>query len=172
MLRLTLVRHAAAGGSGPDSRLTPVGLEQAERLCDRLRSEPFTAAWCSPQPRARETAERIVASHPGLTVRTHPGLREVDAFSPDAGEADLLRQVAAGTEDWWSAAREDEGHLLVVAHGGPIRLLCCLLLGLPPERHWSFRVDHASVSVVDVAPDLATIVALNDCCHLEGLRAG
>jgi len=55
----------------------------------------------------------------------------------------------------------------VVAHGGPLRVLLCLLLGLPVERHWSFRLDCAGVSVVDCAPGLVTLRLLNDCCHLH-----
>ncbi len=64
-------------------------------------------------------------------------------------------------------ATEPDGHLLVVSHGGPLRVLLCHLLGLPPARHWSFRLDCATVSVVACAPGLATLMLLNDRCHLE-----
>ncbi len=61
--------------------------------------------------------------------------------------------------------------LLVVSHGGPLRVLICLLLGLPPEMHWSFHLDHAGVTVIERAADMGTITLLNERCHLEP-RAG
>lgn len=64
-----------------------------------------------------------------------------------------------------------EPRILVVAHGGPIRLLICLLLGIPVEHHWAFRVDHGSLTVVERGADMGTLVLLNDRCHLAGIAA-
>ena len=58
--------------------------------------------------------------------------------------------------------------ILVVSHAGPLRVLICLLLGLPVEAHWSFHVDRASLTIVDRAPDMGTLMLLNDRCHLAG----
>ncbi|HEX2324521.1 MAG TPA: histidine phosphatase family protein, partial [Chloroflexota bacterium] len=65
-------------------------------------------------------------------------------------------------------ARPDSaGAVLVVSHGGPLRVLLCQLLGLPPSRHWCFRIDHTSLSEVHWDPQTGPlVVALNDRCHL------
>jgi broad specificity phosphatase PhoE len=67
------------------------------------------------------------------------------------------------------AAAHPDATTLVVAHGGPLRVLLCLLLGIPPAAHWRFQVDHLSLS--EVAWDPVTggrLVRLNDRCHLAG----
>lgn len=61
----------------------PVGLnergrEQAAELARRAAGCGFTALWCSPLARARETAE-IVADRIGLTPREDPRLAETEA---------------------------------------------------------------------------------------------
>lgn len=59
---------------------------------------------------------------------------------------------------------------LVVTHGGPLRVLLCLLLGLPLAEHWRFQVDYASLTEVSWNPSAgARLVRLNDCSHLGGL---
>ena len=67
-----------------------------------------------------------------------------------------------------SGARHDgDAATVIVAHGGPLRLLLCLALGLPPAEHWRFQVDLASLSEVRwAAPTGARLVSLNDRCHL------
>lgn len=56
---------------------------------------------------------------------------------------------------------------LVVTHGGPLRVLLCLLLGLLPAAHWRFQVDYASLTEVAWSPSAgARLVRLNDRSHL------
>jgi broad specificity phosphatase PhoE len=66
----------------------------------------------------------------------------------------------------------DEPTILVVSHAGPLRVLTCLLLGLPPDAHWAFRFDRASISIVRRGADMGTLLLLNDRCHLEGVQGG
>src|SRR5690242_1187026 len=60
-----------------DSDLTERGRQQAERLAERLASEPLAAVYSSDLGRSRTTAE-VVASRHGLTVQTDPLLREIN----------------------------------------------------------------------------------------------
>lgn len=60
-----------------DSPLTPNGLAQAEQLADELAVAPLDVVFSSDLGRAVTTARRVAERH-GLTVRTHPGLREMD----------------------------------------------------------------------------------------------
>ena len=83
-LHVTLVRHGqtewnAAGrlqGSS-DSALTARGIHGAEACGQRLRERTYDAAYCSPLPRARHTAEVILGelAEPPM-LRDEPRLRE------------------------------------------------------------------------------------------------
>ena len=43
-----------------------------------------------------------------------------------------------------------EGDLVIVSHGGPLRVLLCSLLGVPLERQWQLRLDPGSLSAIDL----------------------
>jgi broad specificity phosphatase PhoE len=60
--------------------------------------------------------------------------------------------------------------ILVVAHGGSLRALICLLLGLSLERWWRIRLDSASLTIVETYPEGAVLSLLNDLCHLENSK--
>ena len=60
-----------------DAPLTERGVEQARRLGEHLASVPLAAVYSSDAGRAFRTAGQV-AERQGLTVETHPGLREID----------------------------------------------------------------------------------------------
>ena len=66
-------------------------------------------------------------------------------------------------------AQKPEARILIVSHGGPIKTLICDLLGLNQSYWPSFRVDNASLSIVDTYPQRTILSLLNDTWHL---RAG
>lgn len=80
--------------------------------------------------------------------------------------ADLWARVGAAWEDL--LRRYAGGRVLVVTHGGPIRLLLCHLLGMPFERHWQFRTDLGGVTAVDVYPSAAIVRSVNEVPPLLG----
>ena len=43
-----------------------------------------------------------------------------------------------------------EGDLLLVSHGGPLRLLICTLLGMPLARQWQLALAPGSLSALDL----------------------
>ncbi|ASR38337.1 phosphoglycerate mutase [Prauserella marina] len=171
--RLLLVRHGEtewhadnryAGTS--DVGLTPRGFEQAAELAGHLRTrkDAPTALYCSPQSRARRTAEpsahalgltpTVVADlaevHFGLAEgRTLTEVRELGKAQSEAVEKFLGDPVGHAFPDAESptlAARRgasalraiaeaEEGPVLVVAHNTLLRLSLCLLLGIP-LRHY------------------------------------
>ena len=60
-----------------------------------------------------------------------------------------------------------EQTILIVSHGGPLRLMLCSLLGID-LWHWrQIRIDLASLSIVDTYPEIAIINLLNDTSHLK-----
>jgi len=176
-----------------DPPLSAEGRRQAGRLAARLAKHEIHAIYTSDLCRASETAAAIAAVH-GLPTRTDPRLREM-AFgewegltwaeigerypqvwaawqadpltvSPPGGET--LAQVAARLQSVFDAIVEHHADQCValVSHGGPLRVLLCQALGLPPQMHWRFQVDPASISELGVCEGEAFVIRLNDTAHL------
>jgi broad specificity phosphatase PhoE len=151
MLEIVLARHGQSHGNldrslGPDTGLTPLGRRQAQLLAEWLaaREYAFTALYCSPMRRARQTAE-IANAHFGLEILFDPDLRETEVPyldvlprranalgdeppPPMASEYEQMRQRVAR-----ALARilseHPEGQVLVVAHAGTLGTLIRTILG-------------------------------------------
>lgn len=176
-----------------DVPLSGVGRWQARMLARRLAREDIDVIYASDLRRAWGTAEVIAATH-GLPVRAEPRLREIgfgawegltnreiEERAPEAlavWHDDPLNTAAPGGETLAQVAERvgsalddiTEGHsdetVLVVAHGGTLRLLLCLGLRVSPAIHWQFRLDVASLSEVDIYEEGAIVNSLNDTSHL------
>jgi alpha-ribazole phosphatase len=176
-----------------DLPLSEEGKKQAERLRDRLAAEKIDAVYASPLRRAHATAEIIAAGH-GLDVTSRDDLCEcnfgqVEGLTFDeiqvkypalAGELGVRKTGAfPGGETLEQLndriiaflktleKHQPEETVLVVAHGGPVRLLICNLLGLGLEHWVQFRVDHASLSIVETYPGMNVLDLFNDVSHLK-----
>ncbi len=77
-----------------DSPLTADGVAGVRGTADRLADRSFAAAYVSPSPRARTTAELLLARHRKVPVREMPDLREFGFGSAEGRrEVDLLPEV-------------------------------------------------------------------------------
>ena len=56
--------------------------------------------------------------------------------------------------------------VLVVSHGGPLRVMLCRLLGIGLEHWWQFRLDTGSLTVAVASPRGTMIALMNDTSHL------
>src|SRR5436305_10121198 len=45
-----------------------------------------------------------------------------------------------------------EGDVVIVSHGGPLRILLCSIMGMPFVRQWQLRLDLGSLSAIDLLP--------------------
>ena len=159
-----------------DVPLSPRGESEAAALARRLSSVELAAAYSSDLSRTRRTAEILVAPHQ-LEAVALPDLREfamgrwegltaeeIRALDPAAFEAwmadvghfqfpdgESLGDVAARAWPAFEAieARHAGGSVLVVAHGGPNRIVLALALGVPLERILSLGQDYAALSVIE-----------------------
>ncbi len=89
------------------------------------------------------TSAEIMARWPGLLDKVWSNSIE---HTPPEGEMliDFRTRVGAA---WDKMLEVHAGqHLLVVAHGGTIRMIFCHALGLPVEHMWRFDVQYASLS--------------------------
>jgi alpha-ribazole phosphatase len=179
-----------------DVPLSALGLEQAARLRDRLATEEVDAVYSSDLSRARVTAETIAAGH-RLPVTSCQELREID-FGELEGLtfAEIDRLYPEVTELWKKqslalkfpggetlvefdrrvgqfmgrlAKHAPGGTIVVAAHHGTLCALLCRLLGLGLEHRWQFRLELASLSIVETYSPGGILTRLNDISHLDGL---
>lgn len=177
-----------------DLPLTEEGINQAERLAQRLGNEPsLTQTYSSDLQRAVVTAQKVAETR-GLEVIRLRELRELDFgdwegltfseiklrwgrlldlwfenpfdYAPPGGESmtQLLQRIQRAME---KILRTSQGGMtLVVSHGGPIRLLTCLYMGWPLNQFWSVPHRHAAISIFRYHGGSITPVTLNDTAHL------
>jgi 2,3-bisphosphoglycerate-dependent phosphoglycerate mutase len=179
-----------------DIPLNPTGQKQAQALGKRLALEPMDVIFTSDLGRAVETAKAIYAYHT-CPVVIDPRLREIK-FGAWEGQtyAEIERHDAERLHAWETRNPQASGPggetldelggrvqsflddlartylektVLIVAHGGMLNVMLCLLLGLAPNRYWQFRLSQASLTEVKYSPPGAAVLYhLNDTCHLNG----
>jgi probable phosphoglycerate mutase len=181
--RLLLVRHGRTAANVaraldtrlPGSPLDELGLEQAERLAERLRDEPVTAVYASAATRAQQTAAPLAAAH-GLDVVVLEGVHELQVGDLEnrsdepaleqfeevyaAWQAgDLDRRLPGGeaardVRERFAAAvgRIDlpgTGSVVLVSHGAAIRLGAAALIGDTAEGAY---LGNTGLVVLEPAP--------------------
>ena len=176
-----------------DPPLDRTGRAQVERLTQRMRGWNVCRCLASPLQRARQTAEAL-ANAAGVPVTLWDDFMEI---SFGEWEGLTFQEIAArdpAAVDRWSELADDfcfpggesvtafrlrvaratarlaamsEDRLAVCAHGGVIRAMICAALELPIRNHLLFRVDHASLSVLNLVDGTGQLARLNDTAHLE-----
>jgi probable phosphoglycerate mutase len=199
---LMIVRHGESAPAHPDRPfalrdghgdppLDPVGVQQAERLADRLQHESIDAIYVTTLRRTHETAAPL-AARIGATLLVEPDLREVylgewegGAFRERAAAGDPIFERIFTEERWdvipgaepheafdervWRgflrivAAHPDE-RVVVVSHGGVIGQLMHRVTG---SKRFAFSgADNASISEVVASPERTLLRRYNDVSHL------
>lgn len=182
---IDLLRHGETGQSGfrgrLDDPLIPPGWEQMRRTTHEART-PWQAVISSPLARCADFA-RAFAAERGLPLEWDARLAELDfgdwegleprtlqhthsealarfwndpwAFTPPNGErmAEFEMRVRAAWSDL--SDRHAGHHVLVVTHGGVIRLLLCLARGLAHSELLRLAVSHASLHRVGACAAVA-----------------
>lgn len=182
-----------------DPALSDVGRHEAVLVAERLAADADLRPdriVSSSLTRAMETAEAI-GSVIGLDVegdrrlieigqgewegRTHAELERSDADRYRAWrEASGIRQPPGGEPIASAAARvqglleelsaADPATVCLVSHGGTLRVLAHLVLGLADDRSWALDVDNASVGVMTRIDGAWRLDRWNDTRHLLGIE--
>jgi alpha-ribazole phosphatase len=178
-----------------DIPLNEYGRQQVSTLAQRLKNEPINALYSSDLCRAWETAKTISTRKGELIVVKDARLREMNfgrwegltwseiqekdplvmenwskylaEKGPPGGET-LFRfseRILEFSEEIIKSHKDET--VLLVAHGGTIMVLICLLLGHPIDKYWQFRIEKASLSDISVYTEGAIINQLNDTNHLS-----
>lgn len=202
MLRLYVIRHAETEWNAQqrmqgwkDSPLTEAGRKHATLLHDRLRTIPFTAVYCSPSDRTKETAqivlgqrdiplyfdERLREIHLGhwegktiaeiaqMDERNHYHFyHEPDAYEPSVGETFFDVQHRAVAAIHHIAENHSNGHVLVVTHGVVIRTLLVYWKQQTMAELWkNSRVYGTSVTIASFNGQQWVVECESDISHLE-----
>jgi probable phosphoglycerate mutase len=200
MSHFYFVRHAATdfigktiSGRMPGVHLNLLGRKQAAQLAQRLVAQGIQTIYCSPQTRARETAEPL-AMTTAQEIITANELDELDFGAWTGRSFDELRD----SPDWqeFNAARSTtripKGELLLevqsravgfvervarahsraavalVSHGDVIRAALAFYLGMPLDFLLRFEISPASVSVVALNGGDPRVLCINST---EGLQS-
>jgi alpha-ribazole phosphatase len=173
-----------------DYPLSELGRMQAKEAGKRLAKEQFDAIYVSPLSRAKETAS-ILCTEAALdfdSVLYDERLQEMDfgefegysyeqlSFErPDLAkrmESDWLNCVFEGGEspamfaqrvrDFFESLKKSEHRrVLVIAHGGTVRMGASSLLSLPPEFFWRLKSDHCLISRIEMTDGFGMIRSWN-----------
>ncbi len=177
-----------------DPPLSDEGRRQAAQLGRRLAGRPFSGFYTSDLKRAHETAH-VVGEAVGIEPKPMAELREIYLGEWEGLHTDELAvrypEIWSGwTEepDWdlvpggeGSAAfearvdgaldsifkRHQEGDVLVVTHGGVIQIALHHVVGRPARGIFTFRIQNASVTVLERRSDRVVISGVNDIGHLD-----
>jgi len=189
--RLLLVRHGETNWNREgrfqgqiDIPLNANGRAQAEAASTFLAPVQIQRAYTSAMARPRQTAEAILAAHPGVPLTSTKGLVEIGhglwegRLEPEIAEgwpellADWKRapetvQMPEGEtiHDVWerslatwnriAASLDPQETALVVAHDAVNKAILCALLGLTAADIWAIKQGNGGVTVIDY-PDGAT----------------
>ena len=162
-----------AQGHNDEAELTERGLSQAAEAAAQFGYRPVRAIYASDLRRAQQTAAAFAAVV-GLPVHVDARLRERclgvlegvahktisqsdlghgngRLFDPDvrppAGESvrDLYRRAAAFCDDLAAGLRGGTGDVLVITHGGTVRVIDAYLSGVPVDQMTWRPVDNATI---------------------------
>ena len=183
--RLLLVRHGETDWNREgrfqgqiDIPLNANGRSQAEAAGRFLAPVTIHRAYTSCMARPRQTAEAILAAHPGVPLTSSTGLVEI---GHGLWEGRLEQEIAEGwpelLADWkrapetvqmpegenlqqvwdrslatWqriAAGLDADETALVVAHDAVNKTILCGLLGLGPADIWAIKQGNGGVTVID-----------------------
>lgn len=181
-----------------DSELTELGWKQVSALGKSFRYESFDRLYSSDLPRSRKTAEAIAAHHQhsilfderlreknlgifeGLDV---PEIRErfgeaYAAFKSEGpgyqieeGEStfQLQQRALAFVED--VQARHAGESIVLVTHGGVVRVLLKHILGISLDTPTRFRIQNTSIHRLVLEKEYWMVSTLGEVSHLNGVRS-
>ncbi|PLV60025.1 histidine phosphatase family protein [Thermotoga sp. KOL6] len=176
-----------------DVPLNERGRNQAKKLAERLKKAD--AVYSSPLMRSFETAKEIAEKFE-KKVKIEEGLKECEiSLWNGLTVEEAMREYPYEFKKWSTdpnfeveglesmknvqkrvvksmikiVARErlnGSNDVVVVSHSLSLRSFICWVLGLPLHLHRNFKLDNASLSIVEIESK-PRLILLNDTCHLE-----
>lgn len=180
-----------------DIPLSRKGILQAERAAESLKNKDIDVIYCSDLSRAVQTAEIICTGRKGsggIQVYQTKKLREtsfgdwegktyeeisqqekelyhrwlqdpVSCTVPGGESLDAVKQRVMQFVD--SIMKKDEKNIMLVSHGGPIKIIISQALNMNPAHLARLSVSPASISIIQYYERDPYLVLFNDVCHLK-----
>ncbi|MHB8718579.1 MAG: histidine phosphatase family protein [Candidatus Dormibacteria bacterium] len=188
--RVVLLRHGATEWSEArrhtgwtDLPLNAAGLAQARALRQALTAYTFSAVFCSPLRRARDTC---VAAGFGDSAILDPDLREWNYGDYEGRTGDEIREDVPGWDLWKDGVAGGEsldevaaraarfigrlgvtsGTVAVFAHGHLLRILTSLWIGQDPRLAQFLYLGTAAISTLGYEHDWRAITLWDSTDHL------
>ncbi len=190
MKHIYLLRHGRTGYSGKyigssDVQLSDEGREQIQCLGKKCQQLQVELVICSPMIRCRQSYELLNIDGP---VEFDSDLQEIDfgrwekkSFDEiAANEPQLVNQWASNPGSFTfpegdaikdfvnrikkihlKIAQIDQKNILIVSHGGVIRLLLCLFLSIPLDKYLLFNVQKGTFSSVELFDNGGVLTGFN-----------
>jgi 2,3-bisphosphoglycerate-dependent phosphoglycerate mutase len=182
-----------------DPPLSAEGRRQAAQLGGRLAGRQFAGFYSSDLKRAIETS-RLIGKAVGIEPSPLAELREIylgeweglqtedlavrfpqawaawaeepnwDLVPGGEGSAAFEARVGAALDTIFD--RHREGDVLVVTHGGVIQVALHRVVGRPGRGIFPFRIQNASMSVIEKRNGRRVVSGVNDVGHLEVVSGG
>lgn len=178
-----------------DISLNSVGEAQARAIANRMKNDEVDRIYSSDLSRAYETA-RYIAKAKNLNVQVIPQLKEInfgewegytipelekiygDEYKrfflephlyPFPGEGSMKAvQMRVKKALEIIISNNPDGKVMVVSHGGIIKILIMTLMKMDLSFYKSFWLGNASLSILDQKETNSWVLSLlNDRCHLE-----
>lgn len=178
-----------------DSKVSEEGKLQIKKITDFLEHEKIDRIYTTTSSRTKETV-KYLAEINSIEVQESEDLKEIsfgdfegkdfkdiqknypDEFNKMIEEGyeytypngesliDCFERVSKEIQCILDDADENET-ILVCSHAGTIRNVLTYLISNTFEYHWNFKIDNASVSVVEIDNGFAVINKLNDTSFLK-----
>ncbi|HOM01768.1 MAG TPA: histidine phosphatase family protein [Acetivibrio sp.] len=177
-----------------DTELNSEGILQANSVAQRLALEDIDIIYTSALKRAYTTAEIINQNLSKELVRDK-SLNEIDFGEWEGLTFEEMRKLPDYDYDKWRLTphlatfpgekslknvqdramkfvneiieKHNGNNILIVSHGGVIKLVILGMLGISLEAYNKFFIANASLSIVVVEKERTYLRTLNDTCHLK-----
>lgn len=174
-----------------DTKLNERGIWESGRVAEELKSAEIHHLHTSPLTRTQQTAQ-IINQHLLLPIQPDGRLREL-GFGDWEGHtwaeierkypehaAKYTRNIAnvppnaeplplyeTRIQAFIESIRHAKGTHLIVSHGGTLRTMLCLLIGLSVLEHWQFNMANCSITEIDIYDQAAIVNYANRTDYLQ-----
>lgn len=176
-----------------DSELSNLGKKQISKLTKFLEKEKIDYIYTTTSTRTKQTVLEVATSR-DIKILEKENLREISfgdfegmsfefiqaeypnefekiikegfEYKYPNGESliDSYKRVCKELDD--IMIKNKEKTILICAHAGTIRNIISYLIGKTHEYHWNFKIDNASVSIIDIIDEFPVIQTLNNTAYL------
>lgn len=172
-----------------DSMLSEEGIKQVRKLTDYLKKQKIDKIFSTTSKRTKDTVEPL-ANILNIEIIERDTLKEI-SFGDFEGitfeeiknnhSDEFNKMIKEGyeykypngeslIESYYRVSKEiekiinenDNKTILICSHGGTIRNIISYLISDSYEYHWNFRIDNASVTIIEVENRFAVINMMNN----------